>query len=107
MTFLSVRQPQVLDDLLLTVVQIPGLCQKDAFSPFVLTDGIEGLAHTLSSGLMRKEYVYYEDSTSFNGFIISTEGSSTNLLHLIDVLCLLDVELKDVQDTSVDVQHHC
>ena len=29
----------------------------------------------------------------------------TNLLQLIDILCLLDVELQDVQDTSEDVQH--
>lgn len=27
------------------------------------------------------------------------------LLQLIDVLCLLDVELKNVQDTSMDIQH--
>lgn len=28
------------------------------------------------------------------------------LLHLVDILCLLYVELQDIQDTSVDVQHH-
>ncbi len=56
-TFLSVCQPHVLYDFLLAVVQIPGLCQKDAFSLFVFSDGIEGLTHTLSSGLMRTTYV--------------------------------------------------
>jgi len=29
----------------------------------------------------------------------------TNLLQLVDILCLLDVELQNVQDTSEDVQH--
>lgn len=55
---LSVCQPPVLHDPLLTVVQISGLCQKDAFSLFVFGDGIEGLAHTLDSGLMNNVYIY-------------------------------------------------
>lgn len=48
-TFLNVCQPDVLHNLLLAVVQIPGLSEEDAFSFF--SDGIEGLAHTLSSSL--------------------------------------------------------
>lgn len=39
--------------------------------------------------------------------MISTVESLTNLLQLVDVLCLLDVEMNDIQDTSVNVQHHC
>lgn len=72
-TVLSVCRSYVLHDPLLTIVQIPGLCQKDAISLFVFSEGIEGLAHTLSSGLMRKAYGYYGDSTSRNGFIITTD----------------------------------
>lgn len=34
-------------------------------------------------------------------------ASFTNLLQVIDFVGLLDVELKDVQDASVDVQHQC
>lgn len=38
---------------------------------------------------------------------MSTVESLTNLLQLVDVLCLLDVELKDIQDTSEKVQRKC
>lgn len=53
-TFLSVCQSYIHHHPLLTVVQVPGLCQMDAFSTFVFTDGIKGLAHTLSSSLKRR-----------------------------------------------------
>lgn len=40
-------------------------------------------------------------------FVICAAGRSTNLLQLIEVVRLLDFELKDIQDPSVNVQHQC
>lgn len=33
--------------------------------------------------------------------------SHSDLLQLIDILSLLDVQLEDVEDSSVEVQHSC
>lgn len=56
-TFLSICNAHVLHDFLLTMVQIPSLCQKDVFSFFIFSDGIDGLAHTLSSSLIKRVYI--------------------------------------------------
>lgn len=53
-TSVGICQPHVLDDSLLTVVQVPALCHMKAFRLLLLIDGIRGLAHPLGSGLTRK-----------------------------------------------------
>lgn len=102
-TSLGICQPHILDDSLLTVVQIPGLCHMNSFSLLLFIDGIRGLAHPLSSGLTRKITLSLASSV----FVICARRRSTNLLQLIEVVRLLDFELKDIQDTSVNVQHQC
>lgn len=54
-TFLSVSQADVLKNSLLAVVHVLGLGQQDAISLCVLTDDVVGLAHTLSTRLVRKK----------------------------------------------------
>lgn len=58
--FLSVSQADVLKNSLLAVVHVLGFGQQDAFSLCVLTDDIVGLAHTLSTRLVRKKQVMYK-----------------------------------------------
>lgn len=55
-TSLSVCQPHILDESLLTLVQIPGLGHMNLFILLLLKDGICGLAHSLSSSLTRNNY---------------------------------------------------
>lgn len=53
-TCLGICQAYILDDFLLTLVQIPGLRHMNLFLRLLFIDGICGLAHPLSSSLTRK-----------------------------------------------------
>lgn len=53
-TSLDICHPNILNDSVLTGVQIPDLCHMHAFSLLIFSDGIRGLADPLNSVLTRK-----------------------------------------------------
>jgi len=83
------------------VVQILRLGDKNLVGFCILIDDVVGPAHSLNSSLEGSQRIRLQNSKLIKNII----GSFSHLLQLIDVLGLLEVELKDVEDSSVQIQY--